>query len=146
VGTITLPAWGQGVTDNGLVVGGTVSHDGTRVYVLALQSQEELDANPAHPQRVYVFDSSQPKPVGPGQSDLPVLGYFEISGSSAYHFWAGSSVFAGVASSLDEKTLYIAGGDKFIEVAMPAALNPVALQSVASFQKAAHAIPAIPWR
>jgi hypothetical protein len=100
-------------------VGGLVSPDGARTYLLAYQANEfNSDIPPPTPTvypRIYVFDSSTRMT---STTKLPLLGYFTLAD---YPVKRGShdSHRVGAAISPDARTLFFAGNAKFMVVPIP---------------------------
>ena len=116
IGNVQLPASHFGWFG----VAALVSPEGSRTYVLAYNDSEIHDNPPAVPgvkPRVYVFDSSTRQD---SQSQLPLLGYFEIDDYPTCRAAHDCNYRPRYAMSPDGRTLFFAGSERFVVVPVPA--------------------------
>jgi hypothetical protein len=98
-------------------VGGIISPDGTRAYVLTYRTSDTSSGAQAVPPRVYVFPTSANPP---GDNPVATLGYFELDD---YPGCTGPAPACdrtpATAISLDGRTLFFAGSELFIVQPIP---------------------------
>lgn len=95
-----------------------LSPDGARTYVPVINSSDNGPLPPAHPLRVYVFDSST-RLVN--QQYLPALGYFEVSHHPECRSYSDPSCKPWIVTAIspDGRTLFLAGTDQVVIVPVP---------------------------
>ncbi len=100
-----------------LTVGGVLSPDGARAYVLAYPADWE-GAGAPHP-RIIVYDTSGPPASGP----LPGLGSFPVSDYPTCRSAAAGCADVQMVVSPDERTLFIAGNAGVAILPIPGTLD-----------------------
>jgi hypothetical protein len=115
VGRLDIP--GYGAFDPAYQAGGIISPDGTRAYVLTYKMSDVNQGAPSVPPRVYVLATSASPP---GDNPVAVFGYFEVADyPSCISSAAGCDRTPATAISLDGKTLFFAGNERFIVQPIP---------------------------
>jgi hypothetical protein len=141
IGATTLPTV-SGQPDY-FTVGGVISPDGSRVYLLTYRSDATTNSTTILP-RVFVFDATTP------QVNLNVLGYFDLADypgcvvTGNYPYTCTNERVVG-AISLDGGTLFIAGGQSLLVVPVPTTLSVVSGVARTPAARKQHQLVTTPW-
>jgi hypothetical protein len=132
IGSATLPQSSPAYT----AVGGLVTPDGSRVYILAYRS--DANSAPTVTPRVFVFDATTPL------TNLPVLGYFDVADYPTCTPTANVATCpvspVGAAISLDGRTLFFSGAQNLLVVPVPATLSSAQATALAQ-----RRVTTVPW-